>query len=282
MKHSIHLSSGTVHYWTYGDAKKPALIMVHGFRGTHHGLELIAYELSDFYVIIPDLPGFGESEPIEKHNLTGYTTFLAAFIKALDLKEPPILLGHSFGSIIASHFAAEYPTLIRKLILINPISAPALEGPKAVMTKLAIFYYWLGRKLPRKASHLWLSARPIVLGMSITMTKTKDKATRRYIHNQHLTHFSSFNDPGVVAEAFKTSISHTVAEKAEHIVTPTLLIVGEKDDITPLEKQHEIHTTIASSELFVIENVGHLIHYETPKKAAEAITMFLRAPGMSQ
>jgi len=282
MKHTLLIASRQIAYWTYGEAKNPVIVMVHGFRGTHHGLERIVHELKDFYVIVPDLPGFGESEPMDTHDLDGYVTFLRTFISSLQLSHPPVLLGHSFGSIIASHFAAEYPTQINRLILINPIGAPALEGPKATLTKLAVFYYWLGRKLPQKASRSWLSARPIVLGMSATMAKTKDASLRRYIHNQHLTHFSSFANPTVLSEAFQTSITHTVRQKAEHITTPTLLIAGEHDDITPLEKQRDLHKAITRSELFVIEHVGHLIHYETPKKAAEAIITFLQAPETSR
>lgn len=283
MKHSLEIDGRIITFWTYGQPNQPIIIAIHGFRGTHHGLELIAEQLkNDFYVIIPDLPGFGESEPLDTHSITGYTRFLLKFIAKLNLKvppeSPPILLGHSFGSIITSHFAAEHPAAISHLILINPIGAPALEGPKAAMTKLAIFYYWLGQKLPQKASHTWLSAKPIVMGMSVTMTKTKDKTLRRYIHDQHLSHFSSFASPGVVAEAFKASVSHTVREKAEHITMPTLLIVGEKDDITPLAKQQELHQLTSNSELFVIEKVGHLIHYETPSQAAKAIIAFLQAP----
>jgi len=278
MKHTLEIASRNVAYWTYGDAKKPVLVMIHGFRGTHHGLELIAHDLKDFYVIVPDLPGFGESAPLKTHDIEGYVAFLSEFIQSLGLNQPPVLLGHSFGSIIASHFAAEHSSTISNLILINPIGAPALEGPKAAMTKLAIFYYWLGRKLPQRASHTWLSAKPIVMGMSITMAKTKDKTLRRYIHGQHLSHFSSFANPEVVAEAFKASVSHTVREKAEHITTPTLLIVGEKDDITPLAMQQELHKMTPNSELFIIEKVGHLIHYETPAQAAKAITAFLQAP----
>jgi len=279
MKHTLLISQNQkVAYWSYGEPTHPVIVMVHGFRGTHHGLELITKELRGFYVIVPDLPGFGESDPLDEHSITQYVQFLNEFMARLNLAMPPVLLGHSFGSIIASHFAAAYPRAIDRLILINPIGAPALEGPKAVMTKLAIAYYWLGKKLPQRASKSWLSARPIVLSMSIMMAKTKDKTLRQYIHNQHLTHFSSFSSPRAVAEAFHASVSHTVTEKAEHITMPTLLIVGEKDDITPLKKQQELHTKMTASELFVIENVGHLIHYETPKKAAGAIMTFLRAP----
>lgn len=262
-------------YWAYHEPIKPVIIMIHGFRGTHHGLQRIVEELPKYHIVVPDLPGFGVSEPLSSHDLESYVSWLYDFIKHLKLAQPPILLGHSFGSIITAHFAAKYPSDIAKLILVNPIGAPALRGPRGVMTRLAILYYWLGRALPAKASHAWLSNKMIVKIMSVTMAKSKDKAMLRYIHDQHLQHFSTFANPTVVAEAFTTSVSHDVCEIAAQLTVPTLLIAGEKDDITSLDKQKELHAALPGSKLIVIPQVGHLIHYETAREAAQAIKNFI-------
>src|SRR5665811_1543877 len=82
-------------YYTYSDKSKlPVIVMIHGFRGTHHGLELIAKQLDGYRVIVPDLPGFGESKPLEnEHSLKNYVTWLGKFINNLNLSTPPILLG---------------------------------------------------------------------------------------------------------------------------------------------------------------------------------------------
>jgi pimeloyl-ACP methyl ester carboxylesterase len=276
-KHYFDFKEARTAYWSYHDTSLPTIVMIHGFRGTHHGLERIVEQLSEYNVIVPDLPGFGASHalPNNTHDLEHYVEFTHAFIKHICPKTPPVLLGHSFGSIIAGHYAAKYPQTITKLILVNPIGAPALKGPKAAMTQLAIFYYWLGRILPGRASHLWLSAKSIVKIMSVSMTKTKDPAVRRFIHQQHLTHFSTFASPRVVAEAFRTSVSHDVREVAHAITLPTLLIAGEHDDITALPKQRLLATAIKDARLVVIPRVGHLIHYETAPEAAKAIKAFL-------
>lgn len=250
--------------------------MIHGFRGTHHGLAKIAENLPDYRLIVPDLPGFGSSEAFNamEHSVESYVAFVDEFIEKLQL-EKPIVIGHSFGSIVASHFVATHPDVAEKLILINPIGAPALQGPRGAMTRLAITYYWLGRKLPASAAQSWLGAPPIVKIMSVTMAKTKDKNVRRYIHDQHKQHFSTFASPTVVAESFKASVSNDVSHIASKLTLPTLLIAGSKDDVTSLDKQHELHAAIPSSKLHVIQDVGHLIHYETPKEAALSINEFL-------
>ena len=98
LRHKLH---NTVYYTYNDDSKLPVIIMIHGFRGTHHGLELIAKHLENFQVIVPDLPGFGESKPLSgEHSIDNYVKWLYEFIDNLKLSEPPILLGHSFGSII--------------------------------------------------------------------------------------------------------------------------------------------------------------------------------------
>lgn len=275
-KNNFKINGKITKFVTYHDDTLPVIIMIHGFRGTHHGLDLIAKQLPDFNTIIPDLPGFGETEPFDnEHTLNNYVSWLDLFIQHLQLSNPPILLGHSFGSIVAASFAAKHNNVISKLILVNPIGAPALQGPKAIMTRLAQFYYWIGRKLPKQLSTTWLSAKPIVMIMSITMAKTKNKDLRKFIHNQHLTHFSTFANPTVVAEAFKTSIQNTVRDSAANIETPTLLIAGDIDDITPLNKQQELLQLFPNAKLSIIKNVGHLTHYETPDQIADEIKKFI-------
>lgn len=255
---------------------KPTIIMIHGFRGTHHGLLLIAkYFRKDFNVIIPDLPGFANGDRLAKYDLESYIKWLHRFIKKQPTKDKPILLGHSFGSIITSAYAAEHPRSIEKLILVNPIGAPALEGPKKILTKLAILYYRVGEWLPEKSGRRWLSSTPFIMVMSITMAKTKDRPRRAFIHDQHKKHFSRFHSTKSVAEGFKTSVSHNVADFAPNITVPTLLIAGSLDDITTLSDQYNLVKKFRDGRLSVIDHVGHLTHYETPDKVARIIRRWL-------
>jgi pimeloyl-ACP methyl ester carboxylesterase len=164
------------------------------------------------------------------------------------------------------------------LILVNPIGAPALEGPKGVMTRLAVLYYALGARLPERLGTALLRNRVIVRVMSLTMAKTKDAALRRFIHDQHDTYFSLFSDRDVLRDAFVASVSHDVREFAGDIHVPTLLIAAERDDITPIEAERTLATRFDDATLVEIAHVGHLIHYETPAEAAGAIRRFLRIP----
>lgn len=248
--------------------------MIHGFRGTHHGLLLIAKKMQGYSIIIPDLPGFGKGAKLKDYSIESYVAWLQKFIEKHSQGQPVILFGHSFGSIICAAYAKEYPKTVKRLVLVNPIGAPALEGPKKVMTKLAVLYYTVGTKLPDKYAHRWLAAKLIVRVMSLTMAKTQDKGLRTYIHHQHDQYFSRFHSPQSVLEGFTTSITHNVSDYAKHIPVPTLLIAGSLDDITPLSAQYALVKKFPKAKLHVINDVGHLTHYETPEKVAELTQAF--------
>ena len=279
---TVTIDGATVASWTYEPLQETpetrTILVVHGFRGDHHGLLRVADQLPEMRLIMPDLPGFGRSDAFARgpHSVERYGAFLTDFMASRGLGPDTVLLGHSFGSIVAAHFVANNPTAVRPLILINPIAAPALEGRKGVMTRLAVLYYRLAARLPQGPGLALLRNRLIVRVMSETMAKTRDRDLRAFIHGQHHAYFSSFADRDSLLESFTASVSHHVAEVAGKLDLPVLLIAGEKDEIATLPSQHSLLSRLPDGELKVIPDVGHLIHYETPEPAARYIRSFLK------
>lgn len=266
---------GSTAYWVYGDADAvPTIVAVHGFRGEHHGLEPVVAYLDGIRIISPDLPGFGETAPLpgRAHDLDAYVDWLTAFVA--EVAPGAVILGHSFGSIVVAAAVAAGLAAPR-VILVNPIGAPALEGPRGILTRLAVFYYWAGARLPGRVGEALLRNGLVVRIMSVSMAKTREPALRRFIHDQHDTYFSRFSDRDVLHDAFVASVSHDVSEFAVRIAQPTLLIAAQKDDITPIEAERRLARLLPDAELVEIPGVGHLIHYETPEPAAAAIRRFV-------
>jgi pimeloyl-ACP methyl ester carboxylesterase len=261
----------------------PATVLaVHGFRGDHHGLEslaahLVAGHLGGVRVVVPDLPGFGVSDPLPVADLDAYVRWLDGFRTALGLDRETVVLGHSFGSIVVSAaVAAGLDT--RLLVLVNPIAAPALQGPRAVGTGVAIAYYRLGAWLPRVLGLGLLRNRGIVRAMSVAMLKSSDPEMRRWVHDQHDRYFSAFANRTSVLEAFRTSVTHDVSEFADRIPTPVLMVAAERDDITAVPEQRALAERLPDAELVVVPGVGHLVHYETPAEAATAVLRRMQEP----
>jgi pimeloyl-ACP methyl ester carboxylesterase len=278
----VPVLGGVTHLWEYG-ASDPArtLLLVHGFRGDHHGLEAVAAHLCaddpGLRVIVPDLPGFGESTPLTEvtHDIDGYSAWLGGLRHILAIDDTPVL-GHSFGSIVvAAALAGGMPA--PRAILVNPIAAPALSGPNGVGTRLAVFYYWLGAALPERLGFAVLRWGVVTRGMSITMAKTRDRGLRRWIHDQHDRYFGAFANRSVVLDAFRASVGHDVSEYASRIEQPVLLIGADRDDITPLAAVERLRDRFADADLEVLAGVGHLVHYERPAETAAFIRSFLSA-----
>lgn len=273
----VSVLGSTTRYWTYGPADAAITVVIaHGYRGEHHGIEPIIAQLPDIRFIGPDLPGFGESTPLTEvsHSIDGYSAWLSGFVDALGLTGTAVILGHSFGTIVASSAVAgglHTPALI----LVNPIAISGLHGPRKIATKITVGYYDLASRLPENLGSRLLNNWLIIRLMSVSLMKTKDKALRRWINNEHHTFFGRFANRDVVVEGFKASISTDVSAFAARIGVPTLLVAARLDDITPIAAQFDLQRMIPNATLRVLDDVGHLIHYEVPALAADAITAFL-------
>ena len=293
----------TTRYWQYGEGMNAGLfpegsypvLLVHGFRGDHHGLEILANYLlkliPNVSIISPDLPGFGRSADLPESapgedSIDAYVAWLQDFVERTNpLGLPLHLVGHSFGSILTSAFAAAHPNSVALLSLINPISEPALEGRQRVASRLASLYYRAGAALPEKIGYPLLRSQLITRLSSEVMMRTKDRAMRRFINGQHAAYFGSFGSRRGVLSAYEASIAHTAAEYAAAIRVPVQMLVAEDDDLGTPETARAMYATLTSrnlpapsaaprERLDMIPEVGHLIHYETPHLAAELIADF--------
>ena len=276
IRHTIRVDGVNSVYYEYPattDSSK-TLIMVHGYRGNHHGLEAIAAGLSKYRVLIPDLPGFGESEELsDTHSIEAYSKWLNGFIEALGLEREVHLMGHSFGSLVVGFYATQHSP--QSVSLVNPVSTPALEGPRAALTNLTKIYYLLAAFAPKFAGEWLLRNKISVMIMSIVMAKTRDKELRRWIHNQHISNFSDFSSVRVAVEGYEASISTDLSKLAAQIAAPVLIVSATLDDITDIESQRRVSNLYQKLTYKEIQDVGHLVHYEAPAQAAEYISDFL-------
>jgi pimeloyl-ACP methyl ester carboxylesterase len=260
----------TACWWFAGDSKTPLIILIHGFRGDHHGLSLIAASIAKYDVLVPDLPGYGKTPMLKgEHNLANYADWLIDLISKID--KEVIVLGHSFGSLIVAT-ALSRGLSAKAIVLENPITTKSLDQ-KDLANRLARFFYRATSKLGSLGSVI-LRGPAIVRGMSMVMATSKNRKLRSFIHTQHSNYFSNYQHDRVAHEGFLAASSGSVLEHASAFRTPTLLIVGEKDSIAPLTNQIELQKQIPGSTLEVMPKVGHLTHYETPTEVAALIENF--------
>ena len=245
----------------------PRILLVHGFRGDHHGLLALAGALPDAELVIPDLPGYGKTAPfVGEHNLENYGVWLqefAALAGSFDL-----VVSHSFGTLVlASAFGQGFQA---KSVMLNPITTRASDS-NGIGNKLAEGYYRMGERAP------WLLAAPVIVrGMSMMLAKTSNPSHRAFIHDQHARYFSGYQDPRVVFEGFRAASQGSVLDFESSLQSELLLVAGEKDIVAPLPQTAELHKRLPNSQLAVISKVGHLTHYETPTEVAAHIERFVQ------
>ena len=283
-------------------ARTAPVVMVHGFRGDHHGLALLADCLPDTEIYLPELPGFGHSPafPDAEHTVANYATAVGNAVQALGLVTvpaasrrtavpeastvKPVLLGHSFGSVVASHLAADQPTLWSELILVNPICEPALSAAGApserALARLAQGYYAVSAALPEALGLALLSSPVVVWFTGTVMAKTDDRHTLAYLHDQHQRYFSAFDHRRVLVESYRASITGTVLDAADRLGLPVLLVAGAQDELGSAAGQEHLARRIGAASplvrLEMLDGVGHLIHYERAPETAGLIRDFLR------
>ncbi|MFT2689121.1 alpha/beta fold hydrolase [Clavibacter zhangzhiyongii] len=104
VRRTVDLLGSRTAWWEYGPADAAqVVVVVHGFRGDHHGLEPVVAQLPGVRILSPDLPGFGDSTPLgdARHDIPGYAAWLRAFVDATGTRDATVL-GHSFGSIVVA------------------------------------------------------------------------------------------------------------------------------------------------------------------------------------
>lgn len=235
------------------------LIILHGWQSSKEKWQRVKEDIekSGIEVLVPDLPGFKSELALEKGwNLDDYIDWFNSFSKDL---EKFFLLGHSFGGRIAIKFASKYSERIKGLIL---VSAAGLKPKKNYYLEILTF--------PTRVEIL---KRIFSLPILSNFYSLLREIFYRYI----LRKTDYLKAKGAMKETFKKIIEEDLTPLLAQIQTPTLIIWGNKDKITPLKDAYFIKEKIKNSKLEILENVGHAPHLETPEKLSETILRFLES-----
>ncbi len=262
----LNFPSGAVWRYPALTNSKGVLLLIHGFRGNHHGLEPIAGALPDWEIFIPDLPGFGSTEPLAQITLDEYSNWLTGIYE--QMPESTVPIGHSFGTTILAR-ALSQRMGSNKAVMINPI-AKANFYARDLASRSVRSYYKIARKRPEV-----LKSKVFIDLMNSALIKSKAPDLKAWIARQHQENFSDFSSPEVAIEGFEIAGKNSVADYAERIEIPVLLITGERDAVGPIAEQRALQNLFPNSEFHAVPKLGHLLHYEAPDSVAKLIEKFL-------
>jgi abhydrolase domain-containing protein 6 len=130
-KHSVQ--AGDTRWVYYEGGEGPTIVLLHGFASSKEVWMATAKILSPhFHLIIPDLPGWGESSRNEgaSYNIDVQATRLDAFVQTLG-QQRFVLVGHSMGGAIAGVYATEHPEHVAELALVDSFGIKHNENTSA-------------------------------------------------------------------------------------------------------------------------------------------------------
>jgi pimeloyl-ACP methyl ester carboxylesterase len=218
------------------------ILILHGWGScSKNWAEVKSYlENKGFKVYVPDLPGFGQNfPPKDVWSIADYAEWVRTYCKEKNLQQF-FLLGHSFGGAISLKFSLKYPEKVKKLFLV----APAIIRKKSLKKEII-------KKIVKPFSFLPDAAKKIIY---IKILKS-DYPLKR----------------GIMRDIFLKVIKEDQLEDCSGISVPTVIIWGEKDDVTPIKDAYLIHKKINGSKLVIIKNQKHDLNRKAPLLLAERI-----------
>ena len=112
------------------------VVLLHGWALAQHTYRRVIEEIAEqgCMVIAPSMPGFGGSGDLtgEAFSMSGYAKWVADLLDVLEIEEPAVLVGHSFGGGVAIKLAHDMPSRVRSLVLVNSIGGSAWRSGRTL------------------------------------------------------------------------------------------------------------------------------------------------------
>lgn len=242
--------------WAYsegGPAGKPTIMLVHGLAGSRDNWNRVARYLTPYYhVIIPDLPGQGDSKVPNDfdYSLPNLTEKLRRFAEAIKVDNGLNVAGHSMGGSISLLYAAQYPVDTKSLFLIDSAgvfksaNTPYLKDPTTLRNMIV--------SKPGDFDRLM----KIATSLPPFIPKELKDAQEKLMISQSANTTKLVEQLIVMSKLF-TPDSFAIA--ARSIDQPVLIAWGDKDQIINVEAAAELKGLLKNAqELIILKGVGHL------------------------
>jgi pimeloyl-ACP methyl ester carboxylesterase len=244
-----------IEYRAAGDARNPAMLMLHGLGSSSAGYRAQLAGLSrEFHVIAWNAPGFGGSSPISGHSagIDDYADALEAFLRALHVKRLSALVGSSWGSIVALAFARRYPALVGSLVL----SAPNVAKGRVVgEARDAELESWL-----RTADTSIPVSRASVADRLLTPNTPP-------LVRQHVERLRDAMTNDGWRQAIRSLFTVYTPDTISEVRCPIAILSGTRDQVA-LQRDHAEPLVAAApwAKSISFEHCGHLLKLEAPAR----------------
>lgn len=235
------------------------LILVHGFGATKDNFTRVAAYLTPHYrVLIPDLPGFGDSFKPEhaSYTIAQQVEWLYAFATALGVGRVH-LGGSSMGGFIATLYALTHPDDVGSLWLLAPAGTQAAFDSE------------LTRRISETGENMLVASTPEAFGRTMDFVVTRKPfmpySVKRVMGQQaaanYRLHSRIFEEIGPAAES-------GLDDRLQHVTAPALVVWGTQDRVLSPAAAERYLTAMPNAQVIRMDGIGHLPMVEAPARTA--------------
>jgi len=261
---------GTRIVYSDGGRGEP-LVLLHGLGASRSTFDMVAAQLVGRYrVLIPDLPGFGESglAPDGDYGIDAQVAWVERFVDHHGLKTFH-LGGNSMGGWIAAAYAAKYPDRVQSLWLLAAAGTGEMLETEAVKVRQEEGRYLLLARTIAEfdavMERIFYRAPPLPL--ALRWAGSRLSASKFDLHSRI---FDQLLDRGE---------DYRLEPHLPQITAPTLLVWGEHDSVVPLSVMERFAALVPKAEPVVMKEIGHVPQMEAPKQVAADYLRFREALG---
>lgn len=262
---STRLSVGDVTFSYQTAGAGAPLVLLHGIGSNAGSWCDQLRELADFRQVTAwDAPGYGGSTPVAaaRPRAADYAERLKMLLACLGLDRVDII-GHSLGALIAASFARQWPLQVSRLILADAAAgygvAPTAPLPASVQARLDDLATLGPAGLAEKRAARLLSP-----------AASEDRVAR-------VREAMAAINPAGYRQAAAMLAQGDLGEDALHIETPTLVVCGAQDTVTPPAGNRTIAETLPNAKYVEIPDAGHASYVEQPDAFNALVRRFLVA-----
>ncbi len=241
------------------------IIMVHGYAGNKDNWVYLAkYFTPNYRVIIPDLPGNGDSSKSQEVSYSHLSQVerLNLFVKELKLTKFH-LVGNSMGGNIAGNYAADYPDMVKTLALFD---ASGVNAP--VKSEFVL--------LLEKGTNPFMirDAQDFDKFLEFVFVKPPELPSfmKQYLAEQAVA--ATPLNKKIIGDMMLDLL--TLESKLNKITAPTLILWGDTDKVVHISSAPIFEKNIKNSKSAVIKECGHVPMIEKPAETAAVYQDFLK------
>lgn len=250
----------------------PVLLLIHGMGGSSENWQAVIEPLArEHTVIVPDLPGHGQSAPGGgDYSVGGLAAGLRDLLLVLG-HERATLVGHSLGGGVAMQFTYQFPEIVERLVLVSSgglgpevsllLRAAALPGAGTFIAATAPVVQRLGAGLRRVERH----------GPSTDITEVVHGYGLLAGHERRAAFLATVRSVIGIGGQRVSAVDRLYLAEA----VPVLIVWGARDRLVPVHHGEQAHRDIPGSRLEVFEKAGHLPQLEEPDRFVAVLEQFL-------